>query len=99
MLYKSKAKIVWLVLAALFALSALGLIIAHWVTQENLYLTISTGLATAFFFAKGISDYIDSKYCERRDRKFVRTFSYVFLGCGGVSLIIFLLQLIKFLGQ
>ena len=98
MLYKSKAKIVWLVLAAIFAMTALGLIIAHWVTSENLYLTISTGLATAFFYSKGISDYIDSKYCERRDQKFVRTFSYVFIGCGVASTIIFILQLIKFLG-
>ena len=97
MLYKSKLRTFFLVLSTLFALSALGLIIAHWVTQSDLLLTLSTFSAVLFFLFNGISTYIGSKYCERRDQSFIRKLSYALFGCGVFTLIIGIIQLVSYL--
>lgn len=95
MLYKSRFKTLWLILSVISALSALGLLIAHWVTKSNLYLTLAIALAALFFFFKGFTDFIDSKYCARKDRGFMRTLSYIWLGCAVVCTIVFVVQLIS----
>ena len=95
MLYRSKFVTIWLLCAVVFALSSIVFVIMHFANQSELYLAIATGLATCFFVFKGLSDYVDSLYCARRDRSFTRLMSYFFFGCGGVSLIIFVIQLIS----
>ena len=72
MRYKSKFQTLWLILSTLFAISAIVFVIIHFVNNSSLYLAISTGLASLFFLFKGMADYVDSKYCERRDRAFMR---------------------------
>lgn len=94
MLYKSKFVTIWLLCAVLFAISSIVFIIMHFINQSNLYLAFATGFATLFFVFKGLSDYVDSLYCARKDRSFTRSMSFFFFGCGGVSSIIFLIQLI-----
>ncbi len=94
MLYKSKWKVLWLILSVLSALSALGLLIAHWAVKSNLYLTLAIALAALFFVFKGLTDFIDSKYCARKDKRFMRTLSYIWFGCSIVCAVIFAVQLI-----
>lgn len=95
MLYKSKAKIVWLVLSVLFAIAAIVFVILNLALNDSLYLTISIGLATFFFVCKGISDLIDSKYTARKDQPFMRHLAYGFFIGGGICLIIFIFQLVS----
>ena len=95
MLYKSKARIVWLVISVIAALVAVVFGVMNLMTNNNLYLTISIGLASLFFMSKGISDFIDSKYCVRRDQPLMRKMAYgSFIGCA-ICFVIFILQLIK----
>ncbi len=94
MLYKSKAKIVWLVLSIIFALGAIVLVIMNLALKIDLYLTIAIGLATLFFVSRGAYDYIDSKYCARKDQKFERTLSYICFSVALVCFVIFVVQLV-----
>lgn len=94
MLYKSKAKLLWNIASVIFAISGLVMIILNWVGKGDIFLTIGTGLATLFFVSKGCADYIDSKYCARKDRSFMRTLSYIFFGAGALCFIVFVIQLI-----
>ena len=91
MRYKSKFQTLWLILSTLFAISAIVFVIIHFVNNSSLYLAISTGLASLFFLFKGMADYVDSKYCERRDRAFMRNMSYFFFGGAGICFILFIL--------
>lgn len=94
MKYKSKFQTLWLIISTLFAIAAIVFVIMHFVKNSSLYLAISTGLASLFFLFKGMADYVDSKYCERKDRAFMRHMSYLFFGGSGICLILFIIQLI-----
>lgn len=93
MLYKSKAKVVFNVVSYVFALAAVVLVIISLVNKSDWFLASSILCASLFFIFKGISDYIDSKYCQRRDRDFMRHLSYVLFASGGICLIIGIVQI------
>lgn len=94
MLYKSKARIVWLIISVIAALAAVVFGIINLATNVDLYLTISIGLASLFFLCKGLSDYIESKYCARKDQSLMRNMAYgSFIGCV-ICFGIFILQII-----
>ena len=95
MLYRSKFVTLWLIVSVFFALTSIVFVIMHFANQSELFLTLATGFATLFFVFKGLSDYVDSLYCARKDRGFTRGMSYFFFGCGGACLIVFLIQLIS----
>lgn len=94
MLYRSKARIVWIILAVIVALAAAVLAIINLINNQAIYLTIATFLAMLFFVFRGISEFIESKYAARKDRKYIRTISYIYFGCGVFCLIVFIIQLI-----
>ena len=60
---------------------------------QTLWLIISTLFAIAAIVFV-MADYVDSKYCERKDRAFMRHMSYFFFGGSGICLILFIIQLI-----
>lgn len=94
MRYKSKFQTLWLIISTLFAIASIVFIIIHFVKNSSLYLAVSTGLASLFFLFKGMADYVDSKYCERKDRAFMRGMSYFFFIGAGICFILFVVQLI-----
>ena len=97
MLYKSKVRVLYIVLSSLFAIAAIVFAIINIVNGKDLYLTLAIGLAMFFFIFKGLADYIQSKYCERKDRTLVRGLSYFSFAGAAVCLVLFIVQLVLLL--
>lgn len=102
MLYKSKAKLVVLILSVVFALAAVALIVMHIVNRvqgneflANIFLASSTSSAAMFFYCFGTAQIIQSRYEKRTEKKFVRGLGIAIITLGVIATVVALITFLN----